>query len=111
MNTSQIYLINYDNGQDYGDHDITPVVAVDTEQRAIDIAAEMNAWLVAKRAAHPEPVLKQYESAKKYEAWQKTISGLVPPYCAAELVDDLLYSHGGSVTHSCIPFYESEIQP
>lgn len=50
-----IYIIQYDNGQDYEDHSAWPILAAPTKEHAEQIVDEVNKW--AEEVAQQMPAL------------------------------------------------------
>ncbi len=81
------YLIIYDNGESYEDHDRYPILAAKTEKRAKEVMTKMNAWI--KRAKAKCPEVPDFESPD-YEAQEAKresyVKSLKPPFGISELV-------------------------
>ncbi len=82
------YLIIYDNGESYEDHDRYPILAAKTEKRAKEVMTKMNEWVERAKTKCPEPPedceAPDYEAQEaKREAYVKSLK---PPHGISELV-------------------------
>lgn len=92
-----MFLIYYDNGESYEDHDTTNLCVVPTETRATELIAEWLKWVEEKKQNKPvypegEPTEAEYETwLAKEEGFRKTLK---PPYGFDSLVS-LVYDEFG----------------
>lgn len=81
------YLIIYDNGESYEDHDRYPILAAKTEKRAKEVMNKMNAWVERAKAKRPKPPDYDSPDYKAQETKSESyVKSLKPPYGVRELV-------------------------
>lgn len=115
------YLISYDNGEQYEDHNRVPLFLVATRKRADAIVAKAAAWVEAQRETLPPTVndveAKRAESGEpplELNAWHAAfdvrkdhIAALKPPFGIASLREAVGDAYGarGYLTVTEVPYY------
>ena len=77
------WIVEFDNGYDYEDHDTQIIVVALSEATAQKMQARLTKWIASKRkAVPPEPdgELSDGEYCKEHDKRQAWLNNLVPPY-------------------------------
>ncbi len=108
-----LFLISFDNGESYEDHNRDPLWFVKTEAAAKRVVAKMDKWLEKQRDQLPEkPVVANYATEDEWwaahEEWEKNVMTLVPPYGLVGFLDNLRWGRDASLMISEIPLMPSK---
>lgn len=113
-----LYLLSYDNGQQWEDHHVSPLFVVATRARAEAIVIEVAEWVAAKRAKlppcpyettcerveadQPEPTAEEYTAM--HDKRQAQIAAVKPPHGITNVREMLTTGHGSLVIRE-LPFH------
>ncbi len=100
-----LYLIYYDNGESYGDHDNYPVLAFTTKAKATRALAKLNTWRKEARYDLPSVDFSQPDEVwmRQDEAQQAYVKSLKPLYGLTELTEALCHHEYAGFSLGTLP--------
>lgn len=118
----KVYVVSFDNGMAYGDHDVTPLFLVESAEQGETMKAKAAAWIAeqrqnlpacpldvaAERADAGDPDLTTDEWMELHDKRQAYIKALKPPFGISSLreaVDDNSCGSNGKLVVGEIEFW------